>query len=276
MLCLKRIYYTYPGSSGPAIQDVNLKIQRGLNYCVLGPDTSGKSTLCKVIASILKPDSGQIIQDDENGGLESAAGFYIGGDPYDCIVGVTLQDDMEFALRNLGLSVSQRRARMEVTLSKMGIGHLKDRPIHTLSGGEQQKAAMATGLAMRRRLMIIDESMNMLDQKNRAELRSAFKMMGKDFRATIVQASNDPMDLFEADRAVFMNKGRPSIVSSPMGFAKSEIGRRWLFKLGGIWRILAHENVLGSLTDEKVDSTAILNMAKHIMFSKLSSLKSLE
>jgi energy-coupling factor transport system ATP-binding protein len=162
----------------------------------------------------------------------------MGGDPYDSVVGVTLRDDMEFALRNLGYPSSERRDRIDEMVRFLEIGQIADRPIHTLSGGEQQQIALATGLVMEYSIMVLDESMNMLDHMNRSTLRKTLGVIKNRSGVAIVHATPDPIDLLEADELIFLDRACIAFKGGWLEFAQTEIGRGWFRALGGIWRII--------------------------------------
>ncbi len=238
MKVLENVTYSYSVSTGKAVRNVSLDLDAGARYCLLGQNCSGKTTLCKLIAGELSPESGRIFDVLDHGDKEAVRPYYIGGDPYDCIVGVSMNDDMDFGLRNLGLGDKERRTRVSETLDWLNMKEVGNRLIHTLSGGERQKAALATGIAMRSKLIILDESTDMLDIINRKSIRLILDNMKRDFDITIFQVTSDPVDLFCAEKIVFLERGSITFQGRASEFAETKTGVEWFEAAGGVWPLV--------------------------------------
>lgn len=263
MIVLDDVSYSYSVSKGNAVQNIALELATGAHYCLLGADLSGKTTLCKLIAGELKPESGSIRYLDDQGSQEAVRPYYIGGDPYDCIVGVSMNDDMEFGLRNLGLEYEERRKRISETLDWLDMKEVGNRLIYTLSGGERQKAALATAIAMRSKLMILDESTDMLDPKNRKSIRLILDGMKKDFGITVIQVSSDPLDLLHGEKIVFLEGGSITFLGEIWEFLETSTGREWFEAVGGVWPIITGIIDQRDKWDKKMNSREAIEKLLH-------------
>ena len=111
---------------------------------------------------------------------------------------------------------------------------MERRLVHTLSGGEQQKVALAGCLAMQAKVLIIDEAMDMLDRPTRRSVRCVMGRLRTDTGLTIIEASNTVEDLPAADRVLFLSKGRLEFDGTPEEFQLSALGIQWYSMTGGV------------------------------------------
>lgn len=233
MIALEGVTYSYGTSTKPVLVDLNLQIEANSWVTVAGPDGAGKSTLGKLLKGLLQPDSGSVrYQSPDMRGAEDVG--YLGGDPYDSFVGVTVEEDVVFGLENLGLERQQIRARMEQALLFTGLQGMNDRLVETLSGGEQQKVALAGVLAMRMRVLLVDECLGMLDRPNRTAIRSLLTSLKNSLHLTIVQISNDIEDIAAADKVIYLSSGRVAYVGTSTEFLSSRAGKSWRTLAGGM------------------------------------------
>jgi energy-coupling factor transport system ATP-binding protein len=233
MIALEAVSYSYGTSTEPVLVDLNLQIQSSSWVTVAGPDGAGKSTLGKLLKGLLQPDSGSVRhQGPGMRGPEDVG--YLGGDPYDSFVGVTVEEDVVFGLENLGLEREQIRARMEQALLLTGLQGMNDRLVETLSGGEQQKVALAGVLAMLPKVLLLDECLGMLDRPNRTAIRSLLISLKTSLHLTIVQISNDMEDIAAADQVIYLSSGRVAYAGTSSGFLSSRAGKGWRTLAGGM------------------------------------------
>ena len=158
-----------------AVAGVSFKVAAGESVAVCGPNGSGKTTLLKLLSGLLFPDQGQVLL----GGLEltpknaSQAFQRIGllfQDSQDQLFCNTVAEDVAFGLRSLHLDPAEQNARVDMALHLTEAAHLKERPVHHLSGGEMKRVALAGLIAMRSPILVLDEPNNGLDPASNEHL----------------------------------------------------------------------------------------------------------
>jgi cobalt/nickel transport system ATP-binding protein len=172
---LNNINYSYYGKI-PALVDVNLSVKRGEMFSVIGLNGSGKSTLLHIINALIFSNSGEVLFEgspvtekslqDRIFGMQFRQRMgYIFQNTDIQLFCPTVFDELMFAPLQLNLAVEIAQERAEQTLSYLGIGSLKDRPIYMLSGGEKKKVAIASVLTLNPDVLLIDEPLASLDPK---------------------------------------------------------------------------------------------------------------
>ena len=232
MIIFQDVSYSYDSDGPPAIAGLALSIPAGVWLAVTGADGSGKTTLGRLIKGLLKPQFGTI----SIGRIDQCSpGFvgYLGGDPYDALVGISVEEDIVFGLENLNLPPEEIHRRLAQAVAWTGLSGLEQRLVHTLSGGEQQKLALAGILAMGARILVIDEAMNMLDRPTRLTVRSLIKGLQHDPGLTVIEITQDLADLLSSDRLVLLRHGTVLFDGLPRQFLNTEEGRRRAQIYGG-------------------------------------------
>jgi energy-coupling factor transport system ATP-binding protein len=212
---LSRLTYTYPGAAEAALRDVCLEIDDGLTL-VAGPSGGGKSTLLRVLNGLVPHFHGGRIA-----GSASALGLDIIATPTRHLarsVGFVFQDpelqtvynvvdrEVAFGLENIGLPPREMAGRIDEALHAAGIAHLMGRTVRTLSGGERQRLALASALAMRPRLVVLDEPTSQLDPEGASlVLTSVLAMVDQGRHAVISEHRLEP--LAKAARGLVMVAG---------------------------------------------------------------------
>jgi ABC-type Fe3+/spermidine/putrescine transport system ATPase subunit len=201
--------------SHQAVDDVSFDVANGEAVAILGPSGSGKTTLLRLIAGLDTPDRGEISID----GVRVAADGRSIVPPYERRIGfvfqdlalwphMTVQQQLEFVLGSLKVARSVWRARINDALTLVRIEHLASRYPHQLSGGEQQRAALARTLAGQPRLILLDEPLASLDSELRAHLRQELASLQRSLAVTSVYVTHDRDDAAViADRVLSMRAG---------------------------------------------------------------------
>lgn len=231
MIRIDNLSFSYPAAVRPVFTEFSLDIEHSSLVVIAGPDGSGKTTLGKLIGGLLEPNSGSINSSETPSPLDTG---YLGGDPYDSLVGISVEEDVAFGLENLGLTRSEMKQRLDQALQWTELSGAEKRLTHTLSGGEQQKLALAGILAMGTRVMILDEALAMLDRPSRESIRSLLASLRDDLGITVVEISNRIEDILTADRIIFLSQGSVLYDGIPRDFLARPLGTRWSAGCGGV------------------------------------------
>jgi cobalt/nickel transport system ATP-binding protein len=175
IISLKNIDYSYYGKI-PALKNINLSIKKGEMFSIIGLNGCGKSTLLHIINALVFPDSGDLLFDgnpvtekslsDTNFGMQFRQRMgYIFQNPEIQLFCPTVFDELMFGPLQLNLPLETANERAEQTLSYLGIGYLRDRPVYMLSGGEKKRVAIASVLTMNPDILLVDEPLSSLDPK---------------------------------------------------------------------------------------------------------------
>jgi cobalt/nickel transport system ATP-binding protein len=197
--------FAYPDGR-VALDGVDLDVAEGERVALLGPNGAGKTTLMLHLNGLLRGDgelqvAGLGAGDRE---LRERVGLVF-QDPDDQLFMPTVREDVAFGPLNLGLTPDEALARVHEALSRVRMEHAADRPPHALSMGERRRAAIAGVLAMRPRLLVLDEPSASLDPRGRRELVEV--LAGLD--STMLLATHDlPLAAQLCERAVVLDRGR--------------------------------------------------------------------
>lgn len=177
-----------------------LSVPRGEFWMLLGANGSGKSTLLKVLAGLLKSQSGAIA-------LNAPVGFVF-QNPDHQLVMPTVGADVAFGLVGENLSYPETHSRVHEALSAVRLEEYQRRPIYALSGGQKQRVAIAGAIARRAQVLLLDEPTALLDRESQAELVEAVKNLVKERSLTALWVTHRLDELDYADGAFLLNQGR--------------------------------------------------------------------
>jgi cobalt/nickel transport system ATP-binding protein len=190
------------GAGQPALADVSLQIEQGSKIALLGANGSGKSTLLKLLDALYLPTAGslsifgapisQALLDDEAYAfaLRRRIGFVF-QDPDVQLFSPTVWDDVVFGPLHLGLPAAEVRQRAQQAMHLLGIEKLAERAPHRLSGGEKKKVALASVLAIRPDVLLLDEPTASLDPRSQANLVDFLYELNLRQNVTLVTATHD-------------------------------------------------------------------------------------
>ena len=164
-LDLNHIYFNYDEFS---LEDINMELHRGEQKAVVGLNGSGKTTLFKIIMGLLEPISGEVhvfdnqVTRENLWSVRQQVGFLF-QNPDDQLFAPTVWEDVAFGPRNLGLSGDEISARVEEALNVVGMSAFTARPVNEMSHGQAKRVALAGLIAMKPRVLILDEPFTGLD-----------------------------------------------------------------------------------------------------------------
>lgn len=208
-LTVTGVEFAYPDGHR-ALAGVDLVVEVGQRVAVLGPNGAGKTTMALHLNGILEATAGSVtvgeltLTQQTVGEIRRRIGLVF-QDPDDQLFMPTVRDDVAFGPANLGLSGDQLDERVSEALGAVEADHLADRAPHHLSGGERRRVAIATVLAMRPDLLVLDEPTAGLDPAARREVLDL--LAGLDITQLII-THDLPFALELCDRSVIMNGGR--------------------------------------------------------------------
>ena len=207
--------FSYPGASRPALEDVSLELRDGEAVAVLGPSGSGKSTLLRALAGLVPHFhggrfAGRVVVGGRDTRLTRPAGLVgtvatVFQDPEDQVVMTVVENEVAFGLENVGTPPDQIWARVTEALEQVGALHLRGRRTAELSGGELQRVCLASALALRPRLLLVDEPTSQLDPDAAEAFFARVSGLGC---AVLLSEQRPARALGLADRVLFLEGGR--------------------------------------------------------------------
>ena len=208
MISARGLAFAYPNGHG-ALSGIDLEVAEDERVALLGPNGAGKTTLMLHLNGLLTGGgeldvAGLRVGRDDMRELRGRVGLVF-QDPDDQLFMPTVREDVAFGPLNLGLSAPEALARVDEALDRVRMGHAADRAPHALSMGERRRVAIATVLAMRPRLLVLDEPSANLDPRGRRELVEVLDDVG----GTMLVATHDlPLAAQLCERAVVLDGGR--------------------------------------------------------------------
>lgn len=219
MIECRGVSFSYDGAV-PALDGVDLNIEDGEFFCILGGNGSGKSTFAKHLNTLLQPDAGTVRVNGMDASdpelvydIRSTAGMVF-QNPDDQLVATLVEDDVAFGPENLGVPSAQIAQRVREALKGVGLVGFERHETHALSGGQKQRVALAGVLAMEPRVLILDEASSMLDPRGRKGLMKACRALHAR-GMTIVMITHFMEEAAEADRVAVFRAGRVAMLGTP-------------------------------------------------------------
>jgi len=214
------VSFTYAAAEQQAVSDVGFSVEAGELCALIGPNGSGKTTICNIIRGFIPrfhtgEMTGRVIvqgadaADSDLGLLGLQIGFVF-QNPFVQISGAkdTVFDEVAFGLENLGVEVGEIRRRVEETLSLINIQHLRDKNPVELSGGQKQRVAFASTLAMDPPIFVIDEPTSQLDPQGTEEIFRIIRLLKERGKTIILVEHKMELVATYADTVVVLDEGR--------------------------------------------------------------------
>ncbi len=222
LVSLKNVSFAYPGDEEhppvPVLRDFSLDVHEGEFVAILGHNGSGKSTLAKLICMVLSSTDGSVVISGKDMSAENVTDDDIYSarrdigmvfqNPDNQLVATIVEEDVAFGCENLGMPSDKIRRRVDSALAQVGMSEYARSTVYKLSGGQKQRVAIAGALAMKRRMIVFDESTAMLDPLGRREVMAAVERLNKEEGVTVVFITHYMNEAALADRVVVMDKGR--------------------------------------------------------------------
>jgi ABC-type Fe3+/spermidine/putrescine transport system ATPase subunit len=211
------------------VDALSLKVLPGELFCILGPSGCGKTTLLRMIAGLETPDEGSIELDGRLVVDQGKPRLT----PQERVIGFVFQDlalwphltvggNLDFVLRARQISRPSRQEQIRKVLNRVHLSEFEGAHPETLSGGEQQRLAIARALVSNPLLVLLDEPLSSLDYRLRAQLQQELVSWLREFKVTALIVTHDQNEAFAmADRLAIMNSGRLVQVGTPEGVRQS-------------------------------------------------------
>ena len=209
-----KIYRTGP-IEVRALRGVSLRVAAGEFLAIAGPSGCGKTTLLNIIGGLDRADTGEVLVEGKNLQLMSSAelarlrlkrlGFVF--QAFNLLPVLTALENAEFTLLLQGVSVQQRKARVESLFAEIGLAGLENRRPRELSGGQQQRVAVARAMVTDPALILADEPTANLDSVTAAALLEVMERLNRAHGTTFVYATHDPQVMERARRLIRLRDG---------------------------------------------------------------------
>ena len=232
---LKDVSYKYPLEDREILKNINLDIKKGEFWAVIGKNGSGKTTLCNVLRRFV-PDfykgelkgritlEGKELKDYSAKEIVQKVGFVF-QNPFTQISGVkeTVFEEIAFGLENLALDAEDIRKRVEETLKLLHIEELRNKNPYELSGGQGQKVALASIIAMDPEIMVIDEPTSQLDPKGTEEIFEIIDILKKEGKTIILVEHKLELIAEYAEKVMVLDEGEMILSGNTEDVLKNKI-----------------------------------------------------
>lgn len=215
-LSLKNISKKYKDKE--ILKNITFDTKEGELVCILGPSGCGKTTLLNIIGGFVSDYSGDVLLSNENINnippekREIATVFQ----SYGLFTHKNVIDNVSYGLKLLKIDKNTREKRAKEMLEKVGLAGYEKKKIKELSGGEQQRVAIARSMVLNPKLLLLDEPLSNLDVHLRDVMRKEIKRIQKQFGVTMIIVTHDQEDAFKlADRVVVINEGHIEQIGTP-------------------------------------------------------------
>lgn len=215
---------TPDNSAMRGLDGVTLSVYEGEFLVLVGHNGSGKSTLAKMMNGLLLPQKGTVTvfgqkTDSTEPGFDileirKKVGMVF-QNPDNQMVASIVEDDVAFGPENLGVPREEIIRRVQWALDSVGMAEYRDRTPTKLSGGQKQRIAIAGALAMKPRVLILDESTAMLDPQGRKEVLQTVHRLNREEGITVVLITHFMEEALDADRVVVLSGGKTVMSGSP-------------------------------------------------------------
>jgi putative spermidine/putrescine transport system ATP-binding protein len=218
LIAFERIRKVYPGSTQPAVDDLDLQIEAGEFITLLGPSGSGKTTTLMLLAGFEAPSAGTIRLDGKP--IETLPphrrGMGVVFQSYSLFPHMTVEQNVAFPLTVRKLGAAAIRDKVAAALAKVQLAHLAERKPQQLSGGQQQRVALARALVFEPRVVLMDEPLSALDKQLREEMQLEIRRLHRELGVTMVFVTHDQSEAMTlSDRVAVFNHGRIEQLASP-------------------------------------------------------------
>ncbi|MCQ2386965.1 MAG: energy-coupling factor transporter ATPase [Clostridia bacterium] len=249
---VKNVSYTYDKTKF-AVKNVSFDVKEGEYVAIIGHNGSGKSTLAKLFNALFVPTNGEIIVDgistsqkDKLFEIRKKVGVVF-QNPDNGIVASIVEDDIAFGPENIGVKREEIGERIDFALKTVGMEKFRYSSPDRLSGGQKQRIAIAGVLALKPKVIVLDESTAMLDPKGRQEILNVVKKLNKEQGVTVIAITHYMDEVLNADKVYVLDEGEIALQGTP----------REIFKEGAKIKSIGLELPLASFIAEKLRQAGV-------------------
>ncbi|MBY5031477.1 energy-coupling factor ABC transporter ATP-binding protein [Streptococcus suis] len=248
------------------LNDVSFHVKQGEWLSIIGHNGSGKSTTVRLIDGLLEAESGDIYIDGDALTIDNVwdkrrlIGMVF-QNPDNQFVGATVEDDVAFGLENQGIPLEEMRSRVDEALELVGMADFKTREPARLSGGQKQRVAIAGVVALRPKIIILDEATSMLDPEGRLDLIKIVREIKDRHGMTVISITHDLDEVALSDRVIVMKNGQVESISTPKelfmreDLADLDLDRPFTTELASSLRQTGLDLPLRYFTEEELEET---------------------
>lgn len=248
------------------LNDVSFHVKQGEWLSIIGHNGSGKSTTVRLIDGLLEAESGDIYIDGDALTVDNVwdkrrlIGMVF-QNPDNQFVGATVEDDVAFGLENQGIPLEEMRSRVNEALELVGMADFKTREPARLSGGQKQRVAIAGVVALRPKIIILDEATSMLDPEGRLDLIKIVREIKDRHGMTVISITHDLDEVALSDRVIVMKNGQVESISTPKelfmreDLADLDLDRPFTTELASSLRQTGLDLPLRYFTEEELEET---------------------
>ena len=227
IISLENVCFSYDKRIN-VLKNVSLSVEEGEYVAVIGHNGSGKSTLARLFNSLLIPDSGKVTvdglsSDDKDTVFEIRKRVgVVFQNPDNQLVASIVEDDVAFGPENVGLSREEIGQRIDFALKAVGMEKYRYSSPTRLSGGQKQRIAIAGVLALKPRVLVLDESTAMLDPRGRKEVLGVVEKLNKEQKVTVITITHYMDEVVHADKVFVVNDGEIVLSGTPQEIFKEK------------------------------------------------------
>lgn len=221
MLVVENLSFSYQNQK--ILNNISFQIKKGEYLCLLGKNASGKSTLAKLLAGLLSPQEGKILfqgynpqKQEDSFNIRKSLGI-IFQNPEEQIIQSTVFDEIIFGLENIAFPREQMEEKVNQVLEQVALSQYQEAMTFQLSGGEKQRLAIASILAMNPDIFIFDEATSMLDPVGKQQVLKIMKTFHSQGK-TILHITHDLEDVLEASQVLLLSEGKIEYQGTPDEF----------------------------------------------------------
>lgn len=208
----KNVSFSY-GEGVKTLKNVSFEIEEGQEVAFIGHNGSGKSTTAKLMNCLLSATEGEVLVYGKSAfdkknlfEIRKTAGMVF-QNPDNQSVATIVEDDIAFGPENLGVKREEIAERINFALKATGMEEFRHKTFSRLSGGQKQRIAIASALAMKPKILILDEATSMLDPKGRKEIMEIVEKLRKEEKMTVILITHYMEEVVSCDKVFVMNEG---------------------------------------------------------------------
>lgn len=221
LICVENCSFAYEGAEKQALHDVSMTLVPGEFLAVLGRNGSGKSTLAKLLNALYLPTEGRVTvcgMDTADESLVWKIRQCVGmvfQNPDNQIVATMVEEDVAFGPENMGVPTDEIRRRVYEALRAVNMENYAASAPHMLSGGQKQRVAVAGALAMKPKVLVLDEATAMLDPAGRRDVFDTVRRLNREEGISVVWITHFMEEAAKADRVLAMQDGAVKLEGTP-------------------------------------------------------------